>query len=160
MKGLTMNLQDLNTALMPVADDVSIRFQSDEGLVGPGFHITELKAAKIEAIDCGGAMDQWDEVILQLMDGHEGQPMRADRLRSILKHSIGKIPALAEAEVRVEFSHGNQGMGIHRMSNLHLGDAQAVIELTQDQAVCKANIRDEAKLAAKINRPAAQASCC
>lgn len=141
-----MNLQDLNTALQPVADDVSIRFQSDEGLVGPGFHITELKAAKIEAIDCGGALDQWDEVILQLMDGHQGQPMRADRLRSILRHSIGKIPALAEADVRVEFAHGNRGMGIHQMSGLSFGDGQAVIELTQDQAVCKANVRAQAKI--------------
>ena len=38
-------------------------------LIGPGYHVTEVKAVSIEAMDCGGQAASWRETVIQLMDG-------------------------------------------------------------------------------------------
>lgn len=39
-------------------------------LVPAGYHVTEVKAVTIEAMDCGGHANAWRETVIQLMDGN------------------------------------------------------------------------------------------
>jgi hypothetical protein len=34
--------------------------------VRSGYHLTELKAASFDTVDCGGEVNQWQETIVQL----------------------------------------------------------------------------------------------
>lgn len=44
-------------------------FRSNKGNLDGEHHITELKHASINSMDCGGRPDQWIETIVQLLDG-------------------------------------------------------------------------------------------
>ena len=46
---------------------------SGEVLVHEGYHVTEVKAVSIQAMDCGGRPDAWNETVVQLWNpGDEG----------------------------------------------------------------------------------------
>ena len=44
-------------------------FRSNKGNIGGEHHVTELKQASINSMDCSGRSDQWIETIVQLLDG-------------------------------------------------------------------------------------------
>jgi hypothetical protein len=39
---------------------------ADSDTIHPGYHLTEIKAAKFDTVDCGGEKNRWNETIMQL----------------------------------------------------------------------------------------------
>lgn len=64
----------------------SLKFRMPGGDLVPGdYHITELKAASLTSVDCGGQRDFRQETIGQLLAGKTGQAMPAHRAASIFR---------------------------------------------------------------------------
>lgn len=78
------------------------------------FHITEIKNAKIDAVDCGGNRDQYNETIVQIwVNPNEKmrKPWTAKKALSIFNQVNSQSAIDTTAELYVEFSHD----GIHRI---------------------------------------------
>jgi hypothetical protein len=74
--------------------------------VAPGYHVTEIKAASIHAVDCGGRSTRWNETTLQLWSPNSdptGDLMSAEKFLSIYRRVAGMVPIDAGAVVRAEY---------------------------------------------------------
>ena len=77
--------------------------------VGRGYHLTELKAASFETVDCGGQTNRWHETIVQLWVPPDpaNDYMTAAKFLKIFDKARGMIPLNLDAEIRVEFGDEN-----------------------------------------------------
>jgi len=49
--------------------DLTLQFQyAEDKWVDAAYHITEIKQAPITSVDCGGVMNAWTEIIVQLWE--------------------------------------------------------------------------------------------
>ena len=132
-----MTLNDLRSALEAAPAEAPIVFRTAAGDIGGGYHVTELRRADVAGIDCGGRQAHWTEATVQLLDGHGGDHMAAGKLRGILDKSLSAIPGLGDADVRVEFAPGNDGLGLFEFAAPRRQDGRVVIALNEARAVCK-----------------------
>ena len=150
MTDATLNgfLKALETA-MPEAGVV---FATEDGPVGAGYHITELKHARGESIDCGGRQSSWDEVAVQVLDVFGDAPMPVERLRGILTRSLAAIPALADAPVHIEFGHRNESLSRYDIAGMSIEGHLVQVSMVRAHATCKP--------ASNPVRPGANTRCC
>src|SRR5438045_8247614 len=62
-----MKTHEFIQALRISADKELIFANADEQSIRAGYHLTEIKAASFETVDCGGKTNRWNETILQLL---------------------------------------------------------------------------------------------
>ncbi|MGY2895998.1 DUF6428 family protein [Deinococcus sp. UYEF24] len=111
-------------------------------LVGPGYHVTEVKAVSIEAMDCGGKAATWRETVIQLMDGSSddaaGGFMSNRKFLAIYDRVTSKIPVRAEAEVR--FEYGNTAMPAmqYHVTGMEAQPERLIVQLRTPGVQCKA----------------------
>src|SRR5438093_10841341 len=81
----------------------------DGRAVHGGYHLTELKAAQFETVDCGGQTNRWQETIVQLwVPPHaDGDYMTAAKFLKIFEKVQGMIPLNLDTEVRIEYGDEN-----------------------------------------------------
>jgi hypothetical protein len=112
-----------------------------------GYHLTELKAATFDTVDCGGQKNRWHETIVQLWvpeNEENDEFMTADKFLSIYDRVSGMIALDPEAEIRFEYGDEN-----FAPSNYHVVKVTKIadtirVELRPPQATCKARDRREA----------------
>jgi hypothetical protein len=89
--------------------DLYLQFQYAENKwVDASYHITEIKQAPITSVDCGGVMNNWTEVIVQLWEpagGQQERAMKVDKALSIIKVVEKMLPLDANATVKIEFGN-------------------------------------------------------
>ena len=81
LKSNVMNWNEFKTQL---AENPGLHLQFEfakNQKVNPSFHITEIKQANITAVDCGGKMNAWTEIILQLWEPSQKDRAHAQRVR-------------------------------------------------------------------------------
>jgi hypothetical protein len=78
-------------------------------VVHSGYHLTEIKAANFETVDCGGQVNHWRETILQLWapQDADGSYMSTGKVLKIFDKVGGLVPLDGQAEVRVEYGDEN-----------------------------------------------------
>ena len=65
---------------------------SDGATIHGGYHLTELKAASFDTVDCGAEKNQWNETIVQLWvpeDEENGEFMTAQKFWQSTTRSRG-----------------------------------------------------------------------
>lgn len=124
-------------ALEVAAPEAGVVFATEEGPVGAGYHITELKHANIDSIDCAGRQSRFEEVSVQVLDVVGDAPMPVERLRMILTQSLAAIPALADAPVHVEFGHRNERLSRYEIAGLEVAKHLLTIKMFRAHATCK-----------------------
>ena len=161
MTGLT-SANDLTSYLKGRNASDQVLFEVEGDQVGRGYHLTELRVAKINSIDCGGVADAWDEAQVQVLDAPGQEAMSAGKMTAILPRSVAEIDGLADAPLNVEFSPGNQGLGRYQFGAPREAEGFITIPLTPMGPECKAMTRAFAKPAARdCCAPAkAEARCC
>lgn len=139
-----MNWGDFKAKLQ-ANPELHLQFQYAEGkFVDSSFHITEIKLAPVTSVDCGGIMNKWTEVIMQLWEPGEKQAnhsMKVNKALSIIAVVEKMLPLDANAIVKIEF--GNSQFDTRQMFPNELlaeGDALTV-KLTPDFVQCKAQTR-------------------
>lgn len=132
-----MNLDAFLKYLSSMPFDAPVVFATNLGEIGSGYHVTELKFANISGIDCVARRSQWTEASMQLLDGHEGKHMPANKLARILEQSIKHVPGLGATDFHVEFAHRNEGMRKYLADKPELRGGKIYVQMDEATAVCK-----------------------
>ena len=136
----------------------------DGHAVHSGYHLTELKAASFETVDCGGQVNRWPETIVQLW-----VPLRADneymtaaKFLKIFDKVRGLIPVDLDAEIRVEYGDDNFFPSTYHVRSMTDDQTTTRVLLEPPRASCKARGRRVAPLATTTGSccaPATEACC-
>ena len=125
--------------------NLDLQFQYAEGkLVDAAYHITEIKQAPVTSVDCGGVMNNWTEIIVQLWvpDNQEQlRSMKVSKALSIVNIVEKMLPLNPDGTVKIEF--GNSEFDTRQMfPNEMLVDGDSLtIDLRPDAVQCKAQTR-------------------
>ena len=137
----SMNWGDFKVALLANPNlDLQFQYAADKW-VDAAYHITEIKQAPIVSVDCGGVMNSWTEVILQLWEPNDQKQLRSMKVRkaldiiNLVEKSLSLNPL---ATVKIEF--GNSEFDTRQMfPNLLINDGENfIIDLRPDATQCKA----------------------
>ena len=125
---------------------------ADGDTIHAGYHLTEIKAAKFDTVDCGGEKNRWSETIMQLwvpaIETSE-QFMTAGKFLSIYEKVSSMIDVDPAAEVRFEYGDENFFPSNYHVDSV-MDQADALrVELRPPQTTCKTR-----------DRRAAGATCC
>ncbi len=141
-----MNWRSFKSVLIRNPDKY-LQFQYAEGqFVEPSFHITEIKQAPIVSVDCGGKMNSWTEIIIQLWEpGEQGinRSMKVSKALSIINLVEKSLPLNPLATVKIEF--GNSRFDTRQMypGELITDTEIFTVNLTPDFTQCKALTRGQ-----------------
>jgi len=125
--------------------ELDLQFQYAENKwADPAYHITEIKQAPITSVDCGGVMNAWTEVIVQVWEsGTEQQErsMKAGKALSIIDLVEKSLPLHPRAIVKIEY--GNADFDTRQMlpKSIVAEGGQLIVDLRPDTVQCKATDR-------------------
>lgn len=133
--------------------------------VHPSFHITEIKQANITSVDCGGKMNAWTEVIVQLWEPTVfdlERSMKVSKALSIIELVEKTLPLNPNSLVKIEF--GNDIFDTRQMHPYHfeiIGD-EIIVKLQADKTQCKAIDRGDTCRTPKqkVKLAELEMSCC
>jgi|CXWK01.1.fsa_nt_gi hypothetical protein len=138
-----MTLSGLLAAL-EAARGRALSFRYDGRVTKPGYHVTEMKFARMTGVDCGGNAESWTETIIQLWDidtSVTGETMTIDKLIGIARKVAGMIGAEATSRLTFEVSDGDEAMRIYAFEGLDVTGERATIRLGQRVSACKPLVR-------------------
>ncbi|WP_406827020.1 DUF6428 family protein [Pedobacter sp. KACC 23697] len=122
--------------------ELLLQFQyTDDRWVNASYHITEIKQAPITSVDCGGVMNAWTEIIVQLWEPtekEEGRAMQVKKALSIIDLVESKLALNPKGIVKIEF--GNSEFDTRQMypAAFKVDGDNLIINLTPDATQCKA----------------------
>jgi hypothetical protein len=125
-----------------VYPDLDLQFQYAENKwVDAAYHITEIKQAPIVSVDCGGKMNSWTEIIVQLWeptDQQQERAMKVGKALSIIELVEKTLPLNPLATVKIEF--GNSEFDTRQMfpNNIIADGDNLMVDLRPDSVQCKA----------------------
>ena len=140
-----MTTQEFIDALRQTPDDQLI-FAIEAGESVPaGYHLTEIKAAHFDTVDCGGQTNRWDETIVQLWvpesaDDGDGY-MTAGKFLRIFDKVTAMIPLNLEAEVRIEYGDENIFPSLYHVEAVTSGNGATRMLLAPPATTCKGRDR-------------------
>ncbi|MGN6639652.1 MAG: DUF6428 family protein [Mucilaginibacter sp.] len=149
---------------------LDLQFQySGNNKVAPSYHITEIKQAPITSVDCGGKMNSWTEIVVQLLEPSvetQLRPMKVRKALSIIEVVEKALPLNPVGIVKIEF--GNDAFETRQMypNDFVIDNEEMTIDLRPDTVQCKAIERggscgtpaEKPKL--NLKDIASSASCC
>lgn len=119
-----------------------LQFQyAEHKWVNANYHITEIKQSEITSVDCGGKLDRWTEIIVQLWEpvaNNDTRAMEVSKALSIVEVVEGKMTLDENAIVKIEF--GNSDFDTRQMypGDFVLEGENLIINLLADVTQCKA----------------------
>jgi hypothetical protein len=121
--------------------------------VRSGYHLTELKAALFQTVDCGGHTNRWRETVVHLWvpanaDDHY---MTAAKFLKIFDKVCSMMPVDLGAEIRVEYGDENIFPSMHHVRSVTRDNTVTRVLLEPPRTTCK--VRDR-------RLPSATDSCC
>ena len=141
-----VTLNDL-LRLLRAGDDRPVAFRTPERAVRAGYHLTEFKLARVRSVDCGRGGHEWNEAIVELLDGNgRGAPMRAGKLSAIMDEVVSRFPEMGDSSLVVEF--GPDGLSRYRVEMAGPADStmasqtdEWLVSLAPVLGQCKASLR-------------------
>ena len=115
-------------------------FVYDGREVLPGYHVTEVKSGRFDALDCGANPESWRETFIQLWD----VPVEAGRtfmpvwkFLAIMKKVADEVPFDREAKLTFEVSDPSSAMRLFGVSAIEIADQTIRVSLKRRPASCK-----------------------
>ena len=122
--------------------ELSLQFRYEEDKwISPSYHITEVKRATIDSVDCGGRSDKWDEVIVQVwIPETERQEfaMKAQKALSIINLVETKLSLDPESIVKIEYGYSDFDTRQMLPKGFESNGTDLIVNLTADITQCKA----------------------
>lgn len=111
--------------------------------VHSGYHLTELKAAAFDTVDCGGQRNRWEETIVQLWvpPGADDDYMSAAKFLKIFNEVRGMIPLNPDTEIRVEYGDDNFFSSTYHVRSVTEDEGLTRVWLEPPATTCKARDR-------------------
>lgn len=122
--------------------ELDLQFQyAEHKWADPAYHITEIKQALITSVDCGGIINSWTEVILQVWESGSEQrekPMKVVKALSIIDLVEKSLSLDPDAIVKIEY--GNTMFDTRQMlpGSIILNGENLIVDLRPDRVQCKA----------------------
>jgi hypothetical protein len=133
--------------------------------VHPSFHITEIKQVNITSVDCGGKMNAWTEIIVQLWEPNTQDSIlsiKVEKAMSIIELVEKTLPLNPNSPVKIEF--GNDTFDTRQMhpQDFEINPDEIIVKLQADKTQCKAIDRGDScgTPKQKIKLSEIQNSCC
>ena len=127
------------------APDRTLVFSNAEGAaVHAGYHLTEIKAATYDTVDCGGQRNTWDETILQLWvpSDADGEDMKAGKFVRIFEKVRSSVSSLNDnAPVRIEYGDQNFFPSVYSVESVSMQSDKVFVTLSPPETTCKARDR-------------------
>ncbi|MBN8994367.1 MAG: hypothetical protein J0H63_09955 [Rhizobiales bacterium] len=130
--------------------------------VRPGYHVTEIKQARVVGLDCGANVEAWTETFIQLfdVDSLPGEPARQITTGKFLA-ILGKFRAdvgLAEpSKLTFEVSEPDHPLGLFAVSDITEAEGIVQVSLEPRPASCKPRDR---WLEPAVDKPVTSSSSC
>ena len=138
---------------------------AENNRVHPTFHITEIKQANITSVDCGGKMNAWTEIIVQLWEPNKQDSLRSmkvEKALSIIELVEKTLPLNPKSPVKIEF--GNDTFDTRQMhpQDFEINGDEIIVKLQADKTQCKAINRGDScgTPKQKVKLSEIQNSCC
>ena len=122
-------------------DGLDLEFTVLGRKISGSYHITEIKNALIESVDCGGTRSRWTEVVFQLLEPGRDDPTRrmtVGRARKIYDVESGIQPLDRDAEVVFEYEPEGAPTALLRVGSIEAGWERVVVSLESNGTQCKA----------------------
>jgi predicted ATPase len=140
-----MRTQDFISRLREASAKRLVFTNSDGATIHGGYHLTELKAASFDTVDCGAQKNQWNETIVQLwvseQEEENGEFMTAAKFLSIYDKVARLISVDVTAEIRFEYGDENFPPSHYHVEKLNENEAELRVQLRLPQTTCKARDR-------------------
>ena len=137
---------------------------AEKSRVHPSFHLTEIKQANITSVDCGGKMNAWSEIILQLWEPsiHEtNRSMTVAKAFSIIDLVEKTLPLNPNSPLKIEFGNDNFDTRQMHPQDFEIVGDEIIVKLQADKTQCKAIDRGETCGTPKEKMQTTEAqSCC
>lgn len=130
-------------------------FVYDGREVLPGYHVTEVKSGRFDALDCGANPESWRETFIQLWDvpAEAGRTfMPVWKFLAIMKKFAAEVPFDAESKLTFEVSDPSSAMRLFGVAGLQIEGETVRVSLARRPASCKPRDR--------WLEQAPKASCC
>jgi len=113
------------------------------GPIHTGYHLTELKTASFQTVDCGGQRNHWQETIVQLWVPPEADDdyMTAAKFLQIFDKVRGMIPLDFTAKIRVEYGDENFFPSTYHIRSVTHDRHATRVLLVPPETTCKARDR-------------------
>lgn len=107
--------------------------------IRPGYHVTEVKAGRFDALDCGANPESWSEIFVQLWDVDEDDRthMPAAKFAAIIRKVSDHVALEPTAKLTFEVSDGIAPMQLFCASSPRLIGNEVHIHLSARAASCK-----------------------
>ena len=127
--------------LLHSGGDKELRFAYAPGqLVPTAYHITEVKSAHINSVDCGGKEHAYDETIVQLwLNGIERKKraMTAAKAAKIFDIVNAKRALRGDTEIFFEYGYGDLATSVYRVTGVAETEDQIVVKMEVPGTACK-----------------------
>lgn len=138
-----MTTKEFIEALRASPEKTLIFMNGNGDAVRPGFHLTEIKAARYETVDCGGKTNQWHETIFQLWvpDDADDEYMPAQKFISIFDRVRSLIDVDLATEARIEYGDDDFFPSVYSIESIASGSGALRVVLAPPATTCKARDR-------------------
>ena len=159
----TLKFREFKDQLKANADSILQFKYGKDKFVDASYHITEIKQAPITSVDCGGVVNNWTEIIIQLWEPENKtneKAMQVAKALSIINMVEKALPLNADAVIKIEF--GNSKFDTRQMlpQAFVIDNENLVIELGTDTVQCKATGRGDSCGTVELKNLAIPAGCC
>lgn len=135
------NISDLTEALS-TRPDLPLKFYFDGSSINPGYHVTEIRHAAINSLDCGknSGTEHWNEVTIQLLDGSPESKqghMSGSKFLGIVGTAAKTLSVDVAPYLFFEFAPGNGPIRKLSIESIERNTDEISVSLGSEQAVCK-----------------------
>lgn len=127
-------LDDMLTALGTA--DLPLLLAAPGGAPKPGYHVTELRLADRQVLDCGGVLSTETRAEVQIMPGF-GQPMTARRFAKIAAQAMREIPGVDAAPLVAEVPTPEGHIMLHQITEVRQSADSVTLALAPLSPACR-----------------------
>ena len=112
-------------------------------LVPAGYHLTELKTATLDTVDCGGQVNRWKETVAQLWVPPETDDdyMTAGKFLTIFDRVSGMISLDVNTDLRIEYGDESFFPSTYHVGSVTRDTTETRVLLEPPETTCKARVR-------------------
>lgn len=125
--------------------DKFLRFRDHcHSLVHPSYHVSEIKTASYQTVDCGNMEHSWKETILQLWisgDPDSERAMLVGKVAQIMEKTGPRIAMDHQAELMIEYGNDHFPPIIFHVGEVKVEGPEVIVLLKVPTTQCKLESR-------------------
>jgi hypothetical protein len=130
------------TLLYALADhrEKMLTFTYDDRAIQAGYHVTEVKSGRFDALDCGANPESWTETFIQLWDipAEPGRiSMTVSKFLAIMEKVIEEVPFDLDGKLTFEVSDPGSAIRLFGVTGIDTDGRVVRVSLRSRPASCK-----------------------